>query len=457
MAGNTGNEKGAELERRVGRLEFADGALVRLRWPVCHQVHGRRRMITDIDVLSIDFDSRLQPTISIIECKSVRGQAGEQDRLFWLSGLKTMLGAGRAVLVRESVTAAGRDLSRRLGIDLLGGRELERREADHQWIPQVFGRIGNGPGASELQTTINQLKNIGDIRAGLVAFLRYDALVADPHRTLGALVTLADITHTGTVLPEPAGKVVAADAMTALLLAALRAAGRLDSLGSDGVRREIEDGLTTGDPHDRHVLKVVDIADALLREQLSQVHRAYVESGARPLELSYPSLREVVASTPSWLPRFMDLAERCRSRTTIATQLLQVSDLVLYDALAGGVSWQAAAFDHLFTPQHRQLLLVCFDVFSLVAPHLACRLKEIQDIRFDRTSAPVPDRRGHPSVPKNQSQAGSPGIDDMQDQDPLIPRSEISSDSGDTTAAETRSVQPVETMESTINETANHN
>lgn len=425
MAGNAGNEKGAELERRVGRLEFADGAFVRLRWPVSHHVSGRRRTITDIDVLSINFDSRLQSTISIIECKSARGQTGEQDRLLWLSGLKTMLNAGRAVLVRESVTAAGRDLSRRLGIDVLGSRDLERREVDHQWVPQGFARIGNGPATSELLIAIDQLKGIGDIGAGLVAYLRYDALIAEPHRILGALVTLADVTQVGTVLPEPAGKVVAADAMIALLLAALRAAGRLDSLGSDGVRREIEDGLTTGDPHDRQVLKVIDLADALLREQLSQVHRAYIESGARPLELRYPSLREVVAFTPSWLPRFMDLAERCRRRATIATELLQACDLVLYDVLAGGATWHAAAFDHLFTPQHRQLLLVCLDLFTLAAPHLARRVEGIRDIPFDRAPAAVPDRQGPPFVPQGQSQIELHGIGDERDQAPLTRHSDI--------------------------------
>ena len=397
MAGKEANERGANLERRVGRLEFADGALVRLRWPVTHQVAGRRRVITDVDVLSIDFDARLRASVSIIECKSMRGQSGEQDRLLWLGGLKTVLEASRAVLVRESITAAGRDLSRRMNVDLLGGRELERREADQQWLPEDFALIGNGAGTAATARAADQLKKIGDLPSGLTSFVRHDALLSEPHQILGALTSLFDITRVGTVLPEPAGRVVAADAFSALLLAALKAGGRLDSIGSEGLRQEIEDGLTTGDPHDRQVLKVVELADLLLREQLMRVHRSYIDSGARPQELKYPSLRDVVASAPKWLARFLDLADRCRNRAAVARQLPQTADLALYDALVGGTAWKAAAFDHLFTPQHRQLMLVCLDVLSSAAPQLAERLDDLRTLPFDRVPAAVPDRHAAPS------------------------------------------------------------
>src|SRR6266540_4618035 len=222
MDGKAGNQKGAELERRVSRIEFADGAIVRMRWPVVHQISGRRRTITDVDALVLDFDARLRPLLGIIECKSTRGQAGEQDRLLWLAGLRRFVGANRAVLVRESVTAAGRDLSRRLGVELLGLRELEQRELDHQWVPETLGVIGDGPDSEAMQKAEAQIKGIGDLPSGLVSFHRYDALVAEPHRVLGSLMSLGDITQAGTILPEPAGTIVAADALTALILAALR-------------------------------------------------------------------------------------------------------------------------------------------------------------------------------------------------------------------------------------------
>jgi hypothetical protein len=422
MAGRSGSDRGADLERRVGRLEFADGALVRLRWPVAHQVSGRRRTITDVDVLVVDFDARLRPLVSIIECKSARGQAGEQDRLLWLAGLRTLLGADRAVLVRESITGAGRDLSRKLSVDLLGSRELERRESDHQWMPEQFGLVGGSQSADWVRRTDEQVRTIGSLPSGLLAFLRHESLLAEPHRVLGAVATLADATRTGAILPEPAGTLLAADVLLALIVAALRTGARLDLLGADGVRTEIEDGIATGDPHDRQVLKVVDIADALLREQLSRVHRAYVDSGARPLELSYPSLREAVASPPSWLGRFYDIAERYRRRPTLTRQLPQTADLVLYDALPGGRAWQAPAFDHLFTPQHRQVLLVALDALDAAAPHLAARLARIPELPFNRSPAAVPDRLSIP--PGGDGRRIEPG-GSRNDHGALIDRSDL--------------------------------
>ena len=80
-------EKGSELERRVGRVEFAQGALVRLRWPVFSPgASADRRILTDVDVMAIDYDARLRHSISIYECKSIRGAKGEPDRLMWLVG-----------------------------------------------------------------------------------------------------------------------------------------------------------------------------------------------------------------------------------------------------------------------------------------------------------------------------------------------------------------------------------
>ncbi|WP_131802187.1 hypothetical protein [Parafrankia soli] len=393
MAGKEGMDKGADLERRYGRLEFTDGSFVRLRWPVHQTLAGRRRTITDVDVLSLDFDTRLRPTLSIAECKSVKGQSGEMDRLLWLAGLKKLVRADRAVLVRESVTASGRDLARALGIFIMGGQDLGRREADQTWVPETFGSIGVGPHAEPYRKAGEQLKAFGDIPPGLITFLRHDAIVADPHQVLGALSTLSDVFRTASVLPEAVNTIIASDVLMALLLAALRAAGSLDALGEVGLEREIEQGLATGDPRDRQVLKVLELADAVMREQLSALNHAYVVNGADPIEWKSASLREATVQTPAWLPRFYDLAVRYRQIPAVARQLPQSADLVLYDAMHGGTTWKAPAFDHLFTPQHRQLLVVALDALSNIVPRLADSLAPIFSIPFERSSPAVPDRR----------------------------------------------------------------
>jgi hypothetical protein len=387
--GKAGTLKGDELERRFARVEFADGALVRVRHPVTHIVGGRSRIVTDIDVLSMDFDSRLRPHIGISECKSTRGQSGEQDRLLWLKGLQALVGADRSTLVRASVTDAGRDVARRIGVDLIGNAELESRERVLDHLPAHFATIGEGAFKESSAAADLQLKKIGDLSSGLVTFLRTDALLADPHKVLGALLTLDEATRVGTVLPDPLGPLVAGHALQALVTAAMRAGGRIDSAGSRGTRHEIELGLGTGDPYDRQLLRVAEMADILLREELGEVHRAYRLSGAPAIERTVPSVRSAMLHTPGWLSNFMDLAERLRRRSPIARQLLQTIDLAVFDALLGGTAWRAPAFDILFGREHRQALAIAIACLAKAVPSLAAHLESILDLPFNRADTPA--------------------------------------------------------------------
>jgi hypothetical protein len=81
-------DPGADLERRVARLEFAEGAFTRLRVPVKVAADPGRDTLTDLDVLAVDIDNRLRISRSILECKTTKGQAKEPDRLLWLAGMQ---------------------------------------------------------------------------------------------------------------------------------------------------------------------------------------------------------------------------------------------------------------------------------------------------------------------------------------------------------------------------------
>jgi hypothetical protein len=139
--GGRGTDPGADLERRVGRTEFNDGALVRLRVPIRVDADSGRDVLTDIDVLAVDVDGRLRISRSILECKSGKGQSGEPDRLLWLAGLQQFLGFERAVLVRQTASRRGRGLARPLGLRTLDVATLAGREAAHAWLPARFGHL----------------------------------------------------------------------------------------------------------------------------------------------------------------------------------------------------------------------------------------------------------------------------------------------------------------------------
>jgi len=175
IAGNPG----ADLERRVGRLEFAEGALARLRVPLRVAAERGRDILTDLDVLAVDIDGRLRASLSVLECKTTKGQSGEPDRLLWLSGLQRLTGTRRAVLVRQTITRRGRAIAQALDLQIMDVQTLAARETGHPWVPERFAHI-HGAGCEQAERrTDTQLKGLSHIPAGLVAFLRADSLLAD--------------------------------------------------------------------------------------------------------------------------------------------------------------------------------------------------------------------------------------------------------------------------------------
>jgi hypothetical protein len=388
------DDPGAELERRVGRAEFAEGAFVRLRALVRTDAEPGRDILTDIDVLSVDIDLRLRITRSALECKSGERQSGEPDRLLWLGGFRQYLGVDRAVLVRESATRRGVALARSMGLHVLSTSVLSGREAANAWVPERFAHVGGDACRAAEKRTDTQLRAIAELPPELIGYLRHRAVLDDSYTILGALTSLGLAIGRAAVLPEPAGLVVAGHALISLLLAAIQDAGRAEVMLDEDLRRRIELALVTGNPDDTHVLDVLTQADELLRAKGEEIHGAYVEAGAARLDIGFPSLRELVTEPPTWVDRYVDFVTRLRANPTIARDLLQTTELAVFDALVGGEAWRAAAFDHLFTQEHWGLLSSGVRLLSDVAGKvLADRLGKLKEMDFTRTAPNLPDRR----------------------------------------------------------------
>jgi hypothetical protein len=402
-----GND-GAELERRVARLEFAEGALSRLRVPVYVDAEAGRDVLTDLDVLSLDIDSRLRLSRSTLECKSGRGQAGEGDRLLWLSGLQKLLDVERAVLVRQTITRRGQALASALGLQILDVPTLTQREAAQAWLPDRFAHV-DGPACVAAETRADlQLKGLGHIPSELVAFLRHQSMLQPSHRNLAALVALRASVDPGGVLPLPTRSVLAGHALQTLALAAVQDAALLDAQPTTQVRRRIELALTVGTPEDDHILAVLGRADQLVGRLIEGIHRAYIDAGAGRIDRPAPSLRQLVADPPPWVSRYIDLAQRMRANPAVARQLPQTIELACFDALLGDTAFQAPAFGHLFTPEHRSLLLACLLLLREIAgPHIADALTPIGELDFTRSAPSIPDRTAHSSPPSSAPVPGA--------------------------------------------------
>lgn len=387
------NTVGSELERRVARIEFAEGAYARLRVPVpAPGGESGRDVLTDIDVLSIDVDLRLRLTRSSAECKSGRGQSGEPSTIVWLAGFRQLLKLTKVAFVRPTVSNRGRVLARRLDISVVDEQTLATREAAHKWIPERFAHIdGERCVAAEARTDV-QLRGLPGVPGPLTQFIRNEALLAESPALLAGVESLGRSYRDQGVLPEPAGLTLAAHAYIAIILAAIQDAGRLNEVSRRELRARLEKGLATGNPDDDYLLPLLEKADALVKYISERTHRAYTSSGAEPIDLPMPSLREIVASPPSYLDDYLDLVDRFRANPVVSRDLLQSAELACFEYLLGGDIWASPAFAHLFTAEHKGLLLVVLRCLTRVAgPEVSGWLEGLRDLKVSSAVA-VPDR-----------------------------------------------------------------
>ncbi len=376
----------------MGRIEFAEGALARLRVPLRVAADRGREILTDLDVLAVDIDGRLRTSLSVLECKTTKGQSGEPDRLLWLSGLRRLTGTQRAVLVRQTITRRGRAIAQALDLQIMDMQTVAAREAGHAWVPQQFAHI-RGAGCEQAERrTDTQLKALKHIPSGLVAFLRADSLLADSPERLNALVALRSAADKG-IVPNPTALILTSHALITLLLAAIRDASRLDVVPASDLRERVSRAVTLGDPDNSQIMAILSRADELVQHQVRRIHDSYARVGAARQDIAIASLKAVVAEPPGWLDRYIDLVTKLRANPAIARDLVQTAELACFDARCGDHSYAEAAFDHLFTPEHRYLLVAAIKVLrDVVGDQLADAIGELEDLDFRRAAPAVPDR-----------------------------------------------------------------
>ena len=103
-------DSGVLLEARVQRLFLAQGIYAeRSLWPAADV--GRRLLATDIDVLVSEYSSGFHLTRRHAECKSGR-RVSTLDRVLWLNGVRSLLGADASYLVLRSFHEDAADFAR---------------------------------------------------------------------------------------------------------------------------------------------------------------------------------------------------------------------------------------------------------------------------------------------------------------------------------------------------------
>jgi hypothetical protein len=121
---------GMDLECRVARLLNREGAFVRKRVDVSRWL-AEKIQITDIDVLRYEFGADLSVHRTVVECKSgdAKSAPKEVDRLFWLHGVRNLVGAeGALLVVDKQPTARIRWVADSLNVGVQGIDDIARRE-----------------------------------------------------------------------------------------------------------------------------------------------------------------------------------------------------------------------------------------------------------------------------------------------------------------------------------------
>lgn len=123
-------DKGELFEARVARLLYWEGAVVRRRVNL-ESTFNEKFNVTDVDVLALRFSANLDVQVTAGECKTTEAKNAPSaaDRLLWLSGIKVLVGADRALLATtRPASNVIRALATRLDTEVLDERDIARRE-----------------------------------------------------------------------------------------------------------------------------------------------------------------------------------------------------------------------------------------------------------------------------------------------------------------------------------------
>lgn len=126
---------GALLEARVQRLFLAQGSFAE-RGLIPAATADRKMLATDIDVLVSEYVSGFHITRRHVECKT--GRFPLLDRILWLRGVRTLLGADSSYLIASDVDLDAETFARSLQVEIFTVAQLESWEASAGVDPDAW-------------------------------------------------------------------------------------------------------------------------------------------------------------------------------------------------------------------------------------------------------------------------------------------------------------------------------
>jgi len=320
---------GTVWEYRLGRLRFYQGQFFRRSidvWPA--PVTGDK--LAEIDGITVSFDPQLRRRIEVLEGKTSAGRRGEIDRVIWMRGISTLVGAHDVVIAKIKVDARTRNLARRLRVGVL----------DEQAVAAAEAAIGVGPadwvgmhdpefGEAVVKPLREGLGKAADVnRAG--KFLWGSYWFNDEFTRLKQLRTLFRFCQEQVGrLDDALIKLAVGEATVLFALTAYSITAWHNHYSSEDFHRFVEQELNSGVTDVENLRRVLRRVDDLHRHDVEAVHRSYIDSGVARLVIPIRQLENEILRPPEWIEGFLDLTARLRARPQVASSVLRALDLRL--------------------------------------------------------------------------------------------------------------------------------
>lgn len=336
--------KGEDLEARVARLLFYEGAFTRRR--VNLEAHyGEKFTITDLDVFAVTFDRTLVATTRIGECKTTeaKGLPSLADRLMWLAGVKALVGAeGKFLATSKAASDQVRDLARRLNTELLDLRDIARREA-LVGLTESSGYGSHDPAVRRVAaSTFDVAKRDPEIRR-VYWFVRSEVWLVQPiaglKKALGACRLVGSRWSERMPADEQEALLwLASELVVAVCVCLLRLAGTAYRQPEEVFERYLQERLTEGVAEFGAMQEISRQVDRVL---LSAVR----EAGLDPSR-AVPYLGTFMPGPPTYAEPLAELVQRLVASSAAASDLARLADWMYALALGAATGQPPVAAEN---------------------------------------------------------------------------------------------------------------
>lgn len=325
-----GPKQGIGLEARVQRVFMAQGLLAERRLqPATSSDH--RMLATDIDVLVSEYGSGFHLTRRHAECKG--GNVPVLDRILWLNGVRSLLGADASYLVLKDVDYNAARFANDLDVQLLSERQIGNWEAalgvpndvwpcrsEFQSFEVARSRWAKLSGAKNADEPWRFLRTV-------LGFIEIDSWHLFQYRHLNRLFRYLQLL--GELFPKVKDdidkalccKYCASSALVRLAQYLLAVCLEVSPVASSDLRAHLTERLTFGDQDPRRVVDIVGTTVEWVRRALA------AKGSTMPPEIDVSRLY----ASPPYSAEFAELVSRLLEKPDEAIRLPVALEVALFD------------------------------------------------------------------------------------------------------------------------------